>query len=233
MAQPLYQVVYDEIINRIVDGSYPPGNMLPSEFDLGSELGVSQGTARKALTELEKKKIVERRQGKGTFVTLRTPENSMFHFFRLRSPQGEQVVPEPGTEKVVRRQSTKLERTTLFGNPRSVFEITRVRHLQSEPLSQEVSIVPVDLFPGLAERAPLPNTLYVLFQQAYSCVIIWAEDSLRAGVLGAKLAEELNSEPSKPVLVAERKSYDLLGRVVELRTSTFITDKVTYSVKMD
>lgn len=233
MPQPLYQVVYDEIIKRIVNGDYPPGNMLPSEFDLGDELGVSQGTARKALMELEKKKIVERRQGRGTFVTLRTPENSIFHFFRLRNLEGEQVVPEPGTEKVVRRQSTKLERAILFGNPRSVFEISRTRNLKGEPLSQEVSVVPTDLFPGLAERAPLPNTLYVLFQQAYSCVIIWAEDNLRAGVLGVELAKKLDSEPMKPVLIAERRSYDLLGRVVELRTSTFITDKVTYSVKMD
>ena len=233
MSQPLYQVVYDEIIKRIVDGSYPPGNMLPSEFDLGAELGVSQGTARKALTELEKKKIVERRQGRGTFVTLRTPENSMFHFFRLRTLEGDQVVPEPGTEKVLRRPSNKYERAALFGNPRSVFEISRVRNFRGEPLSQEVSIVPTNLFPGLPDRAPLPNTLYVLFQQAYSCVIIWAEDSLRAGVLGEKLAEKLDTEPSKPVLIAERKSYDLQGRVVELRTSTFITDKVTYSVRME
>lgn len=233
MSQPLYQVVYDEIIKRIVDGRYPPGNMLPSEFDLGAELGVSQGTARKALTELEKRKIVERRQGRGTFVTLRTPENSMFHFFRLRSPEGEQVVPEPGTEKVVRRQSNKNERGALFGNPRSVFEISRTRNFRGEPLSQEVSVVPTDLFPGLPDRAPLPNTLYVLFQQAYSCVIIWAEDSLRAGVMGKELAEDLGVDASKPVLVAERRSYDLQGRVVELRTSTFITDNVSYSVRMD
>ena len=233
MSQPLYQVVYDEIVKRIVDGSYPPGNMLPSEFDLGAELGVSQGTARKALTELEKKKIVERRQGRGTFVTLRTPENSMFHFFRLRTLEGDQVVPEPGTEKVLRRPSNKYERAALFFIFCSVFEISRVRNFRGEPLSQEVSIVPTNLFPGLPDRAPLPNTLYVLFQQAYSCVIIWAEDSLRAGVLGEKLAEKLDTEPSKPVLIAERKSYDLQGRVVELRTSTFITDKVTYSVRME
>ena len=82
MSEPLYMKVFNTVVQRIVDGSYVPGSMLPSEFDLAGELEVSQGTARKALIELEQKGIVQRRQGKGTFVTLRTPENSLFHFWQ-------------------------------------------------------------------------------------------------------------------------------------------------------
>ncbi len=233
MAIPLYQVVYKEIIQRIADGIYPPGTMLPSEFDLGDELGVSQGTARKALSELERKRIVERRQGRGTFVTLRTPENSLFHFFRLRTADGQQVAPSLDSEEVVRRAAKQQERETLFGNPKEVFEISRVRSFRGKPMCHEASVVPVELFPGLPERAPLPNTLYVLFQQAYSCVIISAEDHLRAGILGPELGAKLGTEPNAPSIIADRKAYDLLERVVELRTSVYLTDDVFYSVMMD
>lgn len=233
MSQPLYRVVFNTIIQRIVNGIYPPGSMLPSEFDLGSELGVSQGTARKALIELDHKGIIERRQGRGTFVTLRTPESSLFHFFRLRDAKGQQVVPKLDDEVVSRRRATEAEKSALFGAPNEVYEIVRTRSYQGRPLSYETCVVSVMLFPGLQERAPLPNTLYVLFQQAYSCIIISADESLKASVLGDEISTRTAMDPAKPVIVARRQGYDLLERVVELRTSIFITDTVTYSVKMD
>ena len=49
----------------------------------GAELGVSQGTARKALEELERRGIIKRRQGVGSFVAVRTPENALFQFFQI------------------------------------------------------------------------------------------------------------------------------------------------------
>lgn len=233
MPQSLYRIVFDKIIERIVDGTYPPGSMLPSEIDLGAELGVSQGTARKSLIDLEQKGIVERRQGRGTFVTLRTPENSLFHFFRLRDEDGIQVVPTLAEEAVTKRSATPEERASLSGNPTEVVEIERVRHFRNRPLCLEKSVVSAALFPGLQERCPLPNTLYVLFQQAYACVIISAEDNLSAGLLDPEYSARLDTAPSTPVIIADRKSYDLLNRVVELRKSVFVTENVTYSVKMD
>lgn len=232
-AQPkLYQTVFDAIIKRIVSGDYGPGSMLPSEFDLAADLGVSQGTARKALIELERKGVVERRQGKGSFVTQRTPESSLFHFFRLRDSSGQQVVPELLAETVRRRKAAAAEQRQLFGNPAQVFEIERTRGWRGKPLCHEVSVVPVDLFPGLADRAPLPNTLYVLFQQAYACAVIAAEDDLKAGLLGDKLAEIFKQPAVTPVLVARRRSFDLLDRVVELRDSIYLTSEVSYAVRM-
>lgn len=233
MQLPLYQVVYNEIVQRIADGRYAPGTMLPSEFDLGTELGVSQGTARKALTELEKKRIVERRQGRGTFVTLRTPENSLFGFFLLQDKGGAPVKPELMSEDIRRRSATKHETATLHGAPSSVFEIARVRHFKGKPFIRETSVVPVALFPGLPERAPLPNTLYVLFQQAYARIIIAAQDDLRGGLVDEATAALLNCAAGTPALISERKSMDLLDQVIELRTSVILTQDMCYSVRLD
>ena len=154
MSQPLYQTVYDAILQRIATGVYGPGAMLPSEFDLADDLNVSQGTARKALMMLEQAGIVQRRQGRGTFVTLRTPETALFHFFRMRDADGEQVVPVLEHETVTRRPSTAEERARLYDAPAEVFEIARRRSFRGEPMSLEWCIVPAALFPGLDERAP-------------------------------------------------------------------------------
>lgn len=232
MQKKLYKAVFDGVIERIVAGHFAPGAMLPSEFELADQFEVSQGTARKALIELEKKRIVERRQGKGTFVTLRTPENSLFHFFRLRDENGAQVVPELVDERVIRRSASQKEQALLTGAPIEVFEIIRLRAFNETPLCVETSIVPCALFPGLMDRAPLPNTLYVLFQQAYGCAIIHAEEELTADVAG-EAAAELGIEANVPVLRARRRAYDILERVVEIRHGVYRTDQAHYNVLLD
>ncbi|MEO1564147.1 MAG: GntR family transcriptional regulator [Pseudomonadota bacterium] len=233
MTEPLYRMVYRKVIERIADGTYPPGAMLPNEFELAADLGVSQGTARKALSSLEDRAIVQRRQGKGTFVILRTPENSLFHFFRLRTKTGEQVTPEPHTETITKRKATAAERATLFENPSHVFEITRVRSFEGKPLCMEQSVVPSELFPGLMERAPLKNALYVMFQQAYSCIIISAEEHLHASLADGEMAEFMGIAEGTPVLVSERVTRDLLERTVEMRKGIFVTEDLTYFVEMN
>lgn len=230
MVERLYRVVSNTIIERIVDGTYPPGAMLPSEMDLAAELGVSQGTVRKALIDLEQKGIIDRRQGRGTFVALRTPESSLFHFFRLRDPNGNQIVPELAQENVRRRAATDQERDALFGAPAEVYEINRVRSRRGVPLCYENCVVSTALFPGLQDRSPLPNTLYVLFQQAYSVIIISAEENLQAGLLGKVAAKALEADPGTPAITARRKTYDLLNRVVELRTTNYLTQENSYAV---
>ena len=233
MSQPLYIQVTDYVIARIKSGEYPPGGMLPNEFELAAKTGVSQGTARKALADLESRGIIERRQGKGSFVTLRTPENSLFHFFRLRKEDGSQVVPEKIHESVKTRVATAIERKNLFGAPSKVVEISRVRGFEGQPLCHETCVFSAERFPGLADRTPLPNTLYVLLQQSYGCIIMSASEHLSAAVLDDALAEKMELEAGAPVLVSERISRDLEDRAVEIRTSVFSTKNAKYFIELN
>lgn len=228
MNKPLYQSAYDAILALIAEGEFPPGSILPNEFEIGERLSVSQGTARKALTLLEQKGIVQRRQGKGTFVTLRTPKDSLFNFYPVRDPEGRQIIPHLAHETVIRRKATTLENQTLFGAPTAVFVVSRYRTHDGAPLTIEESILPVRLFPGLQDRTPLPNAMYVLFQQAYGCVIISAEEMLRADILGPKNAQPHGLDPQTPVVVGRRESVDLLDRVVEIRTNIYFTRGARY-----
>lgn len=229
MKKQLYLTAYDSILELIAGGEFPPGAILPNEFEIGERLNVSQGTARKALTLLEQKGIVQRRQGKGTFVILRTPEDSLFNFYPLRDAHGQQIIPHLADETVTKRKATKLERSTLFGAPTEVFAVSRYRTFKGGALTIEESVLPVDLFPGLLERAPLPNAMYVLFQHAYSCVIISAEEKLWAEILGSERALPYDLDAETPVIVGRRESVDLLDRIVEIRTNVYFTNEARYS----
>ncbi|MFP4026936.1 MAG: substrate-binding domain-containing protein [Candidatus Brocadiia bacterium] len=67
-----YTGVAQNLLERIENGDYEPGDILPSETDLAEEYDVNRRTLRKALDMLEKKDRIVRRRGRGTFVKAST-----------------------------------------------------------------------------------------------------------------------------------------------------------------
>ena len=69
-----YQVLADWIRQNIEDGTFQPGERLPSEQKFQEQFEVSRQTVRKALSVLEEAGILRSRQGSGTFVVDREAE---------------------------------------------------------------------------------------------------------------------------------------------------------------
>jgi GntR family transcriptional regulator len=63
--------VYLVLRDRIARGGVPSGQLLPGEQALAAEDSVSRFTVRRALAELEREGLIERRRGAGTFVAPR------------------------------------------------------------------------------------------------------------------------------------------------------------------
>src|SRR6188768_3751337 len=64
----LYQQIVDGIKREISEGRLAPGSPLPSFRTLAEDLLVSVITVKRAYEELERERIIYRRQGLGTFV---------------------------------------------------------------------------------------------------------------------------------------------------------------------
>jgi DNA-binding LacI/PurR family transcriptional regulator/NAD(P)-dependent dehydrogenase (short-subunit alcohol dehydrogenase family) len=67
----MYQQLRGDILARIRRGEFGPGDHLPSENQLCEQYGVSVTTARRALLELVKEGVVQRKAGVGTMVAPR------------------------------------------------------------------------------------------------------------------------------------------------------------------
>lgn len=67
---PLYQQLYDTIMAKIRSGEYPVGAMIPSEAQLSKMYGISRVTVRSGIQRLCNDHILEKKHGKGTFVTM-------------------------------------------------------------------------------------------------------------------------------------------------------------------
>ena len=229
--RPLYRQVYDYLVRQIATGVWRPAEALPSEQELAVELGVSQGTVRKALDVVAAEKLVERRQGKGTYVAEQTQERALFRFFRWAYPGGQRAIPTSMGETVKRRSSTSDEQIKLHLRENAkVIEISRRRLIDGKPAIVETIVVPVTLFPDLDKRVPLPNTLYSLYQSAYGINIVAVEEEVRAELVRKDDAKKLNLPVGSPLLRIDRLAIALDGSRVELRVSRCNNRDLVYAV---
>lgn len=65
---PLYVSVKDAMLEAIRSGHYKPGERLPSTKELSEQMSVSLVTTHRAMQELEASGVVDRVQGRGTFI---------------------------------------------------------------------------------------------------------------------------------------------------------------------
>lgn len=226
---PLYAQVYDILVQRISTGPWRPGQLLPNEFDLARELGVSQGTVRKALDRLAAEHLLVRRQGRGTFVAEHTADAVHFRYFHLHGPDGERATPDSIGIKVSRGKASAADRARLDLAPGAeVVRIDRIRTVEGEPVIAERIVLPGARFPDIETVEPIPNTLYDLFQSRYGITVAGADEQLTAGSATGAEARQLNVAPGTPLLVIDRVALGVDGTRVEWRLSRCRTDRLTY-----
>jgi len=232
--RPLYRQVYDIMVRKVAQGVWRPGASLPSEQNLAREMGVSQGTMRKVLDALTAENLLERRQGKGTFIAENTQERTLFRFFRIARPGGKRMTPERVDETVKVRASRASERTKLgLARTDRVVEIVRIRHIEKVPSIHETIVLPAGLFAGIEKRAALPNSLYSLYQSDYGINIVAAHEELSAQLATTADQEDLGIPKGGPVLVIERLAVSLQEQKVEWRVSRVRSADLVYAVTLN
>ena len=231
--RPLYRQVYDILMRKIAEGTWKPGEMLPSEQMLAREMGVSHGTVRKVLDALTAENLLLRRQGKGTFVAEHDQDRALFRFFHIARPGGERLVPQSAKVKIKTRAARAMECEKLeLRNRDAVFEIARLRLIGGKPAIRETIILPQRLFPRLDRIGELPNTLYSLYQSQFGITIAAAREEVRAAMATREDQSSLGLKAGSPILVIGRVALSLTGQPVEWRESRVRTDHLVYAVTL-
>lgn len=231
--KPLYAHIRDRLVRHLVDGSWAPGMLIPSEMELARQMKVSQGTVRKALDMMTADNLLVRRQGKGTYVA--EPEDSriLFQFFRLVPDDGPSVFPQSIVLDSKVGEATRQEADTLeltIGNP--VWRIQRLRRLAEECVLVESISLPADRFPDFPTHDQIPNNIYQLFSTRWGITIAQAEERLKAIPADSGDASLLACNVGVPLLLIHRIARDLEGKAVELRISRCLTQNIHYAVNL-
>lgn len=224
---PLYASVLDSIKQRIIDGTYPIGSLLPTEAELEKEFRVSKITVRKAIELLEADGYVKKQSGKGTTII----SNSLFN----KISKGESfttILRKQGAR--LQKEKTKVKKLKLlpqddlyhhFSN--SCTQITREYYLNGEPYIHMTHYIPANI-----KEIDLDNqhtfSLYMhLYKSHYE--INTFVDSFYVDYPTLDILESLQITKG-PILARKRITYDIHHNVIEVSYAYYNTIKHPYQI---
>ncbi len=232
--QPLYKQVQEHVTQLIVEQRWKPGEMLPNEFQLANEFGVSQGTVRKALNALTDSKVLTRRQGVGTFVSEHTGHQALFRFFPVVEDGKTPELPRAEIVSLSECQADQDVRNNLqLSAEEPVILLARKRLLNDVVCLLENIYLPEKHFPGLPEAQEIPHTLYHFYQINYNLTVHKTTDRIKAVLAQPDDAAALGISTGDPILLFTRITKSLDGKIIEYRVNRCRSDNYHYLVDFD
>ncbi|MEX3956697.1 GntR family transcriptional regulator [Trinickia sp. EG282A] len=233
--QPLYVQIKDALRARILDGTYPSHSRMPSEHELCAMYGVSRITVRQALGDLQKEGLVFRLHGKGTFVSKpKAFQNirSLQGFAEAMSSMGYEIVNQLRSFSIVKADRRIAARLALpEGAP--VAQIHRVRLLNREPVSLELTWVPEALGKRLANADLATRDIFLILENDCGVSLGHADVSIDAILADEDIVDALRVEEGSPVLRIERLTHDASGKPIDYEYLYFRGDAFQYRLRID
>ncbi|MDQ3195987.1 MAG: GntR family transcriptional regulator [Burkholderiales bacterium] len=237
--RPLYRQIKSLITQSLISAEWRPGEAIPSEIELAARYRVSQGTVRKAISELADENVLIRHQGKGTFVASHNEAQRKFHFVRVlldNSASGGAPVFPVGELLDCRRgkADAQLARALEITHGAAVMVINRLQRIAGEPVMLEEIRLPAGLVKGLAAEMVERNQckIYSLLESEYDVLITHVVEQIKATTAGTRSAKLLGVVPGAPLLAIERVAYTYDDKPVEWRKTLCNTARHFYSNKI-
>src|SRR4051794_19469752 len=207
---PRYQRLHDDLVAKIRRHVWRPGEAIPTEAELARTYSVAVGTVRKAVDVLVTEGLLERSQGRGTFVRRPRFDSSLFRFFRFQSPSGERRIPEGRIlQREVLEAPSAVAEALKLSSTAPVIRITRLRLIDGNPVLAEEIWLPKDRFTALLElpSREIGDLLYPAYEQYCGQVVASATETLTVEAVGEAYGRLLRLECGSPVIVIERLAY--------------------------
>ena len=213
-SMPKYRQLLIILRNQILAGHLPPGERIPSEEDLITTYGLSRGTVRKAVAQLEAEKLIETEHGIGSFVRALHPNAIPFHFLPLSSPAN--LNPESGyqvlAQEAIPAPSDIAEKLRLPPGA-LVIHIARRKKVGPETISYSERYLHEDLLPSLVnEDLTQIGSLHDHLVGASEYPLMRAEIEVEAHLLNTEEAFLLNANPGESAVVVRRMTYTAPNR---------------------
>lgn len=231
---PLYHQLKRALIDHIQTAGLAPGARMPTEAEIEQQHGISRTTIRQALQELVQAGVVERVQGRGTFVAApplihaplltsftenmqsqgQRPSHRVLESWVTAAPQAvaDALELEPGAPcRFIRRLLLVNDRALGVAEtwlPRAVLGV-------ADPLFDAAALAAGSLYEVL-QRPPI------------GLVLARGAETVRAGLADDEQAALLGCSPSAPVLVVDRVSFTADERPVESTRLVFDGTRYAY-----
>lgn len=232
---PLYTQVKENLRERILDGTYPAHAKLPAESELSTIFGVSRITVRQALSDLQKEGVIFKIPGKGTFVAKPKAFQQLTQlegFGEAMSRMGYEIYNQVTSHKATAATPHVAQQLQVAVGA-EVTEIKRIRHLNREPVSLEVTYLAQDIGERLAREDLATRDIFLILENDYGIPLGRADLQVDAILADETLAHALRVQQGSAVLRIERLTHRADGAPLDFEYLYFRGDAFQYRLQIN
>lgn len=232
--RPLYAQASETLRSLVQSGGYAPGERLPSEHSLSSQLGISRPTLREALHQLEEEGAIVRRHGVGTFVAQSQPVieaglEVLESLERLAERSGLRV--EMGEVLIQERLATSRENKGLgLATPAPITAITRVMLADGRRIAHLIDVVPQAHLRRSDLGAGFTGSVLEHFLACGQPALSHSRTELCAEAADSESARALHIQRGAALMKLEAQLFATDGQVVDYSISHFVPGRFRFHV---
>ncbi len=235
--RPLYLQVKEALELWISDsmrsGSLSPGDRLPSENELSDRLHISNITIKRAMDELRRQGMIQRIQGRGSFVIgQKKVMLNLQRLFSLTTFTRESGMRPARETLEISEQTASASISKHLGLPPGsrVIHLVRLRLMDKIPVAIDTSFLPKELFPDLMTVYNDQLSLYEVMASRYHHEVVKAHDILGPVLIKPDEASALEVPVGTIGVIVERTGLDAAGIPLEFTKMVFRGDLCNFSI---
>ncbi len=218
---PKYRQLVDILRSKILKGEIAPGERIPSEEDLIAAYGLSRGTVRKAVAQLEIERLIETEHGVGSFVRAMHPNAVPFNFLTPPDPVGAVVRYEVLAQEAIPAPPAIAEKLKIAAGT-AIIHIVRRKRVDDLAVSYSERYLPESILPSLllADLTQV-GSIHSLLVAASEYPLLRAEIEVEAHLMNADEAVLLEAAPGEAAILINRLTYTAPARPAVLYAGLF------------
>ena len=231
---PLYLQLKNSIKENIANGTFKPGDKIPTEEEICNTYRISRTVTKQALSELVSEGYLVRYKSKGTFVN----SNKNTGFFHEIISFNEEMAREGYVPR------TKVISNRLVPCPEDIAEklhlppetpvicIERVRFRNDVSVYYVRAYYIAEYLRGLEKIDLTDASLYAIMESRYQIRICRTSRRFYPKLCCKKIADYLGIKAGVPIQYVESSEYDQYDRLISYDESTYVGDRNIFSVEI-
>jgi GntR family transcriptional regulator len=226
--------VYLVLRDRILSGAIALGTKLPTEHELAAVHGVSRVTVRRALGELARERLIERRRSAGTRVIYRPVLAPMIAdisgMLASLADMGRRTAVKLLSFDYVRAEGGAAQALGVASD-QMLQRSVRVRSVDGEPFSYLTTFVPESISLTYTRQDLASRPLLDLLERA-GVKLEHARQRISAALATPDVAKALDVRTGTPLIELTRVVYDRSGRGVEHLYALYRPDRYAFETDL-
>lgn len=235
MPSPKYLEIQNLLLQRIKNGDYQEGQLIPKEIDLAEQLNVSRPTVRHAIRNLVQGGYLERRKKRGTIVTQTKIKQQFTHLIESYNTEiqnnglvAKTQVLNFSTEKA---SDEVAEALTIKPNT-EVYKLVRLRSADNKPVVFVVTYLPIAQLPDLQKIDFTHHSLYSELAKA-GLEITHVSRKIEVHPATEEEAQLLETDIKAPIFYFHTIGFTKDHRALEYSIASYRGDLNYFMVEID